>query len=73
MSPPPDGAVHYHRFPQYAPSSAVEVVKAVIDTVWDRPPVRDELGEGLEPSRRRTTRMGITVGTNDRGPGRDSG
>jgi hypothetical protein len=45
----PDGAVHYHPFPQYAPSSAIEVVKAVIDTVWDKPPVPDELAEGHEP------------------------
>ena len=48
----PDGAVHYHRFPQYAPSSAVDVVKAVIDTVWDKPPVPDELAEGPEPPAR---------------------
>ena len=46
----PDGKVHYHPFPQYAPSSAVDVVKAVIDTVWDKPPVPDELGEGAEQS-----------------------
>jgi hypothetical protein len=39
----PSGAVHYHRFPQYAPASAVDVVKAVIDTLWDKPPVADEL------------------------------
>lgn len=39
----PSGNVHYHRFPQYAPSSAVDVVKAVIDTIWDKPPVSDEL------------------------------
>ncbi len=39
----PDGTVHYHRFPQYAPHSAVEVVKAVIDTLWDKPEVADEL------------------------------
>ena len=39
----PSGAVHYHRFPQYAPASAVDVVKAVIDTVWDKPQVPDEL------------------------------
>jgi hypothetical protein len=45
----PDGAVHYHRFPQYAPSSAVDVVKAVIETVWDKPPVPDELGEPEPP------------------------
>src|SRR3954462_9235001 len=43
----PDGAVHYHPFPQYAPSSAVEVVKAVIDTVWAGPRVAD--GRGDEP------------------------
>jgi hypothetical protein len=42
-----DGALH--PFPQYAPSSAVEVVKAVIDTVWDKPPVADELRDGPEP------------------------
>jgi len=41
----PDGTVHYHRFPQYAPHSAVEVVKAVIDTLWDKPEVPDELGD----------------------------
>ncbi len=40
----PSGAVHYHRFPQYAPASAVDVVQAVIDTLWDRPRVEDELG-----------------------------
>jgi hypothetical protein len=45
----PDGAVHYHPFPQYAPRSAVEVVKAVIDTVWDKPAVPDELAQGPEP------------------------
>jgi hypothetical protein len=45
----PDGAVHYHPFPQYAPRSAVDVVKAVIDTVWDKPPVPDELADG-DPS-----------------------
>jgi hypothetical protein len=45
----PNGAVHYHPFPQYAPSSAVEVVKAAIDTFWDKPPVPDELEEGHEP------------------------
>jgi hypothetical protein len=39
----PSGAVHYHPFPQYAPASAVDVVKTVIDTVWDKPPVPDEL------------------------------
>jgi len=43
----PSGAVHYHRFPQYAPASAVDVVEAVIDTLWDKPPVEDELGAGL--------------------------
>ncbi len=41
----PDGNVHYHRFPQYAPHSAVEVVKAVIDTLWDKPEVADELAD----------------------------
>ncbi|WP_018504188.1 hypothetical protein [Parafrankia discariae] len=41
----PSGAVHYHRFPQYAPSSAVDVVKTVIDTLWEKPPVRDELAD----------------------------
>ncbi len=41
----PSGAVHYHPFPQYAPASAVDVVHAVIDTVWDRPPVADELAD----------------------------
>ncbi|MFL6130280.1 MAG: hypothetical protein ACJ73E_14600 [Mycobacteriales bacterium] len=41
----PSGQVHYHRFPQYAPPSAVDVVKAVIDTLWEKPPVRDELAE----------------------------
>ena len=45
----PNGTVHYHRFPQYAPNSAIDVVKAVIDTVWDKPPVPDELAEGPEP------------------------
>jgi hypothetical protein len=39
----PSGAVHYHRFPQYAPRSAVDVVKTVIDTIWARPEVPDEL------------------------------
>jgi hypothetical protein len=39
----PSGQVHYHRFPQYAPNSAVDVVKAVIDTLWEKPSVRDEL------------------------------
>jgi hypothetical protein len=39
----PSGAVHYHVFPQYAPQSAVDVVKTVIDTVWDKPTVADEL------------------------------
>jgi len=46
----PDGAVHYHPFPQYAPRSAVDVVKAVIDTVWDKPAVPDELGDASETS-----------------------
>jgi hypothetical protein len=48
----PSGQVHYHRFPQYAPNSAVEVVKAVIDTLWEKPPVRDELAgdNGPEPA-----------------------
>jgi hypothetical protein len=41
----PSGAVHYHRFPQYAPSSAVDIVKTVIDTLWEKPDVPDELGE----------------------------
>jgi hypothetical protein len=47
----PSGEVHYHRFPQYAPNSAVDVVKAVIDTLWDKPAVRDELADddGPEP------------------------
>jgi hypothetical protein len=45
----PSGQVHYHRFPQYAPSSAVDVVKAVIDTLWEKPAVRDELADGPEP------------------------
>jgi hypothetical protein len=45
----PSGQVHYHRFPQYAPNSAIDVVKAVIDTLWEKPPVRDELAEP-EPS-----------------------
>jgi hypothetical protein len=40
----PSGRVHYHRFPQYAPQSAVDVVKTVIDTIWDKPEVPDELG-----------------------------
>ena len=42
----PSGAVHYHPFPQYAPASAVDVVKAVIDTLWEKPPVPDELASG---------------------------
>ena len=42
----PSGAVHYHRFPQYAPQSALDVVRTVIDTLWDRPEVPDELAEG---------------------------
>ena len=47
----PSGQVHYHRFPQYAPNSAVDVVKAVIDTLWEKPPVRDELADdGPEPA-----------------------
>jgi hypothetical protein len=46
----PDGTVHYHPFPQYAPRSAVDVVKAVIDTVWDKPGVPDELGDAGDPS-----------------------
>jgi hypothetical protein len=47
----PSGEVHYHRFPQYAPDSAVDVVKAVIDTLWEKPPVRDELADdGPEPT-----------------------
>jgi hypothetical protein len=45
----PSGAVHYHRFPQYAPRSAVDVVKTVIDTIWERPEVPDELA-GDEPA-----------------------
>jgi hypothetical protein len=45
----PSGQVHYHRFPQYAPNSAVDVVKAVIDTLWEKPPVPDELAES-EPA-----------------------
>jgi hypothetical protein len=45
----PSGAVHYHVFPQYAPQSAVDVVKTVIDTVWDRPAVADELA-GPDPA-----------------------
>ena len=40
----PSGQVHYHRFPQYAPQSAVDVVKTIIDTIWDKPEVPDELG-----------------------------
>src|SRR5919205_1717945 len=51
----PDGAVHYHPFPQYAPSSAVEVVKAVIDTLWDKP--RFPMSSGTCPSRRSTNRI----------------
>jgi hypothetical protein len=45
------GAVHYHRFPQYAPQSALDVVKTVIDTIWEKPAVPDELGDepGREP------------------------
>jgi hypothetical protein len=39
----PDRTIHYHPFPQYAPNSAVDVVKAVIDTVWDKPLVPDAL------------------------------
>src|SRR3954465_10584576 len=39
----PSGRVHYHRFPQYAPQSALDVVKTVIDTIWDKPEVPDEL------------------------------
>jgi hypothetical protein len=45
----PSGEVHYHRFPQYAPNSAVDVVKAVIDTLWEKPPVRDELADDDGP------------------------
>jgi hypothetical protein len=45
----PSGAVHYHRFPQYAPQSALDVVKTIIDTIWDKPEVPDELGDGPEP------------------------
>jgi hypothetical protein len=45
----PSGRVHYHPFPQYAPESAVDVVKAVIDTVWDKPLVPDDLGSGAGP------------------------
>lgn len=45
----PPGEVHYHRFPQYAPNSAVDVVKAVIDTLWEKPPVRDELADDDGP------------------------
>jgi hypothetical protein len=41
----PSGQVHYHRFPQYAPNSAVDVVKAVIDTLWEKAAVPDELAE----------------------------
>jgi hypothetical protein len=41
----PSGAVHYHRFPQYAPQSALDVVKTVIDTIWEKPEVPDELGD----------------------------
>jgi hypothetical protein len=41
--------VHYHVFPQYAPQSAVDVVKTVIDTVWDKPAVPDELA-GATPA-----------------------
>ncbi|CUU56643.1 hypothetical protein Ga0074812_108171 [Parafrankia irregularis] len=40
----PSGEVHYHRFPQYAPNSAVDVVKTIIDTsLWEKPAVPDEL------------------------------
>lgn len=46
----PDGTVHYHRFPQYAPHSAVEVVKAVIDTLWNKPEVPDELAHDGPPA-----------------------
>jgi hypothetical protein len=45
----PSGRVHYHRFPQYAPQSAVDVVKTIIDTIWDKPEVADELGDEPEP------------------------
>jgi hypothetical protein len=45
----PSGAVHYHGFPQYAPRSAVDVVKTVIDTIWDRPAVPDELAGEAPP------------------------
>jgi len=48
----PSGEVHYHRFPQYAPRSAVDVVRAVIDTLWEKPPVPDELAvddDGPQP------------------------
>jgi hypothetical protein len=38
-----------HVFPQYAPNSAVDVVKAVIDTLWEKPPVRDELADDDGP------------------------
>ena len=41
----PSGAVHYHRFPQYAPQSALDVVKTIIDTIWDKPEVPDDLGD----------------------------
>ncbi len=46
----PDGAVHYHRFPQYAPHSAVDLVRAVIDTLWDKPEVPDELTDDVPPA-----------------------
>jgi hypothetical protein len=45
----PSGRVHYHPFPQYAPESAVDVVKAVIDTIWEKPPVPDDLASPAGP------------------------
>lgn len=68
----PSGAVHYHRFPQYAPASAVDVVKAVIDTFWDKAVVPDDLAttDHEDPSPSPETH---DHGTHDRGTHGDRG
>jgi hypothetical protein len=73
----PSGQVHYHRFPQYAPNSAVDVVKAIIDTLWDKPPVRDELASDGGPGPAEPGQHGHDAGDHGAGdhagPGMDHG
>jgi hypothetical protein len=69
----PSGQVHYHRFPQYAPSSAVDLVKAVIDTLWEKPPVRDELAANDGPESAQPGHHGHGEGGHGEGGHEDHG